>query len=288
MKSQIFLPLKGGLGNQLFQLAFGLHLKKLTSRQIQFGSLGLERWSTRLQTRKFAIHELLNPEEQCGNFAARVTLAWAKSFQNRTSWICEQNINSVIDDLISPKTKCVSGYFQHFRYPDEVWPEIRDRLSKASSEWTAIGREPNNQIVIHVRLGDYFHSASARAFHGLSRPDYFDNAVQFLRANLAQESITVVSDDLGRAADLLSACSFYKKSDVSFQQSENPVTDLAIISNASGVVASNSTFSWWGAFFAERFHGSKVVVPQPWFANQKNEPVCLVPPTWKKLKRELL
>ena len=288
MKSQIFLPLKGGLGNQLFQLAFGLYLKKLTNRPIQFGSLGLERWSTHVPTRKFAIQELLNTEEQCGNFAARVTLAWAKTLRDRTSLIFEQNINSVIDDLISPETKCVSGYFQHFRYPDEVWPEIKDRLSRASSEWASIGRERNKQIVIHVRLGDYFHSASARAFHGVSHPDYYDNAVQFLRTNLAQESITVVSDDLERAKDLLSACSFYKESDISLRQSGSPVTDLAIISNASGVVASNSTFSWWGAFFAERFHGSKVVVPQPWFANQIDDPKYLIPPTWTRLSRELL
>jgi len=280
--------MKGGLGNQLFQLAFGLYLKKVTNRPIRFGSLGLERWSTHRPIRKFAIQELLNPEEQFGNFAARVTLAWAKSFRNTTSWIFEQNINSVIDDLISPETKCVSGYFQHFRYPDEVWPEMKDRLSRASSEWTCIGCEPNKQIVIHVRLGDYFHSASARSFHGVSHPDYFNNAVQVLRKSLSQESITVVSDDLERAVDLLSACSFYKESDVSLQQSKSPVTDLAIISNASGVVASNSTFSWWGAFFAERFHGSKVVVPQPWFANQKDEPEYLLPPTWKRLKRELL
>ena len=156
----------------------------------------------------------------------------------------------MVDDLISPETKCVSGYFQHFRYPDEVWPEIKDRLSRASSDWASVGREPNKQIVIHVRLGDYFHSASARSFHGVSHPDYFNDAVQFLRTNLAHESITVVSDDLERAADLLSACSFYKEYDVSLQQSESTVTDLAIISNAAGVVASNSTFSWCGAFFA--------------------------------------
>jgi hypothetical protein len=34
--------------------------------------------------------------------------------------------------------------------------------------------------------------------------------------------------------------------------------------NAARVVASNSSFSWWGAILANRLHGSEIILPNPW------------------------
>ena len=41
---------------------------------------------------------------------------------------------------------------------------------------------------------------------------------------------------------------------------------LVIISEADLIISSNSTLSWWGAFFAVK-QGGKAIIPKPFFAN---------------------
>ena len=113
---------------------------------------------------------------------------------------------------------------------------------------------PDNYQFFHYRCGDYLnHQAN---FGVLSREYYLRNMLQGL-------PVVVVTDSLDRAIE-----NFESIGDVHFidPNKSSAWHAVSIISRAAYVVSSNSTLSWWGAFFATK-SGGTAVIPKPFFAN---------------------
>ena len=70
----------------------------------------------------------------------------------------------------------LDGYWQSFRYLDPVreqlLAEVRPR-QPAAPHYAGLAAliERSHSVMLHVRRGDYVHSATASAAHGTLRPD---------------------------------------------------------------------------------------------------------------------
>lgn len=177
---------------------------------------------------------------------------------------------------------CVDGYFQSWKYLDHLRPETRLQISAAVR--ALVVESPisfgNNDIVIHLRRGDYL-SARNRKIHGVLGTSYYLAAVSLLRALGFAGAVWVIAEtlppDLGILEESL-------KTDVSFVCGQSVWTDLNLLTCAPALILANSTFSWMGAWLGDQER--PIIAPQPWFRSSLGKSLEIVPSTWIQLKND--
>jgi len=125
-----------------------------------------------------------------------------------------------------------------------------------------------------MRRGDYFEWGDG----GRALPtSYFLDALAAVD-DLESHDVLVISDDLEHAAEELK-----EVPRVRFES--NPaMVDLLLLMNASVVVTSNSSFSWWGAWLNRR-PDARVLVPKYWvgFPERIEIPRGVVAEGWRQI-----
>lgn len=187
--------------------------------------------------------------------------------------------SSPADDTVgrvTAKTRFALGFFQRSAYVASVWDELLTRFA-ASHEFSQVAKQESlSSIVIHVRRGDYLNPKT-RKHHGLSSREYFEDASRLLSEITGCNSYLVVSDDIAGAKMQLESSRFFSKNTLQFISGLNEIETLSLMSSARGVVASNSSFSWWGARLCWSLNSGVVAVPRPWLAQDGLVDVLLNP-----------
>jgi hypothetical protein len=159
----------------------------------------------------------------------------------------------------------LKGYWQDERY----FADIRLRLRRdftlkekldARSQACLMRIHNAPSAFFHIRRGDYL-SAQFRDLFGVCTADYYDRALEILRARVPEVRVFVFSDDPdwvrenaigGLAAEVVD------------WNAAAPERDLELMRACNHAVIANSSFSWWGAWLGER-PGSIVIAPKIWF-----------------------
>jgi hypothetical protein len=148
------------------------------------------------------------------------------------------------------------GFFQSERYfagfEDEIRALFRIR-AEHEAEFERRYQDLRPYACVHVRRTDYLEWRGGRALPA----SYYRDALASVD-DLADLDIFVISDDPATAATELA--------DIPRARFEtNPaMVDFLLLMNASVVIASHSSFSWWGAWLNRR-PGARVLVPDHWF-----------------------
>jgi hypothetical protein len=103
---------------------------------------------------------------------------------------------------------------------------------------------------------------------GILEDDYFMNAINSAFDDLHKKIKVVVLTDgkeYGSSSFVGIADEIYGPNDI------DEWVGLSIMSQASFVITSNSTFSWWGAHLASR-NGGTAYIPEPWFLSWIPDP----------------
>lgn len=272
---------RGGIGNQLFSLSVGLGLAMTNACALRVDS-GLHRLTTRLP---FHLESLIQQSpDWCGVAVSTCALS------PRSFWSPRPSAPSKCDYVepsfgYDPKLtsvgsgSCIFGYFQSSKYWDQ-WPAIpqeirrRTRVLADSSSYTFRA----DDIVIHVRRGDYLH-AQARRVHGVLGYDYYRQAIEALETTKACRRVIVVSD-----TDLEDKMIWREKlqRETDFVSGQSIWSDLELLAQAPSLVIANSTFSWWGGFLGSP--DRRVVAPEPWFADSTINTTDLIPQHWHLMR----
>jgi hypothetical protein len=175
----------------------------------------------------------------------------------------------------------LNGYWQSFRYADEVLPIIRAELqpradlTERNMRWHETIRRLGNSICVHVRRGDYLKTA-----FGLCSATYYKNAAAVMRERVGNDAtFFVFSDDLPWCRDQLPI------NDAVFIEgnADDPVDELRLMAACRHHIIANSTFSWWAAWLGH--HDQQVVIaPEPWISTVSQCP-DLIPGSWTRLAR---
>lgn len=282
------VQLMGGLGNQLFQLGFGLAIPQADEREIQFSFNELKLNGRRVPRRDFDVKDLLDESEITYYGLARILLYGLSSRVSSQYVVRERRFGESLLNEVTSKTRFVMGYFQTHELMRAVWPQFVARIRKAGGKWSQILEPAKDYCALHVRLGDIAQFGQARDFHGLTHPEYFERALDEVCKRQLVSTVKVVSDEPQAAKLLLNELGLERRFELIFSDGKSSVDDLATMAQASAVVASNSTFSWWGGFMSEQLHGALVVVPVPWFASNEVNTRALIPDHWISVKRQVL
>ena len=268
----IVVRLQGGLGNQLFILAAGLEQSKrlgcklvVDSSLLKTGVRTLLGITTKRELEVSPLAKSLGFEVNRLSVAQRTNL---KVFREE-SFDFDPSINRVETGTL------LEGYFQSYKYFENVAPEIRTSLESLN-----VGSE-NFGTSLHVRRGDYLKSSNA-SFHGLISENFFKEALKQISITNPTSRYTLFTDSPEHVSEeLAELISEYNIS--FFKQDISPLHLLAEMSQSQNFIMSNSSLSWWAAWLMPQNINSVVVAPTPWFVDKPNTPDLLLP-HWKKIQ----
>ena len=197
VKSKVIIPLMGGLGNQLFQFAAGLHLRKFSSKHVKFSPSGL--LTAKNTPRSFMLGDLLRKTNSTARGRYSIAILRIASFVCPTIWVSERDLHDFPLSRVTKVTKVLIGYFQRHDYVDSVATELIQSMSQSNTFKSLVLQPEKNDIAVHIRFGDYLSNSETKKFHGLSSMTYFVNAVNRLQSVHKFDRIVIYSDDLGKA-----------------------------------------------------------------------------------------
>ena len=125
-------------------------------------------------------------------------------------------------------------------------------------------------IALHIRRGDFLKNSGNHHNLGL---DYYKQALNQFNP---KQQVVIFSDDPQWCLEQ----ELFEGDRFMVSSGNGPYHDLYLMSLCSDFIIANSTFSWWGAWLANR---GTVVAPKKWFGpnNQHLSTKDLYPASWK-------
>jgi hypothetical protein len=305
------VSLRGGLGNQLFQLAFLLSRRKegrlfiepwfFNDEASPPGQCGLWQFSlpdrVSFIERKPACHRLwsridsymlragskIKIARKINLFTIEVIGSFIASIAYRTRFRVAVASGNGYDSRIDMKMKSnyFIGFFQSFSWvmKNEVKLELGSIKPKGESvelaKYIELARKVK-PLVIHLRLGDYLLDDN----RGIPDLKYYESAINWQNHKTEFNEIWIFSDDIDLAKKKLK--NLPQSSIKWFQKINNSDAEtFELMRHGHAFVIGNSTFSWWAAYLSYS-KNPEVVAPEPWFKSSPN-PVSLLPRHWKKM-----
>lgn len=234
----IGVKLQGRLGNQLFQYAFAI----ATSKKLDTHYFINEDCAEDIVKKYFDLHELTSTKIQN---KLLLSLFAYKAFD-----VVYQTSTDEVDAVLKKidNRKFYEGYFQSTKYfePYENLIKknftIKKRYKKAFKEKYGYLND-QKYIAIHCRLGDYLtwkHDA-LNLENSVMDEVYYSKALSLIEDS-NQLPIVVVTDDPQNLGSVYPSLSKYQV------VSDSEIVDFQVLLNASKIVVTNSSFSWWAAY----------------------------------------
>jgi len=168
---------------------------------------------------------------------------------------------------IPKAARYIAGYYQSAKHFADFDADLRklfylpqEQAQKANRKMETIlnGTDRRSAIAIHVRLTDYYHQLLS-ATHAVCTPKYHIRAMAAVRLAKPDAVFFVFSDDIEqcRRQPHFRDCQFVDEPD--------PDQTLYIMSQMSGIIGANSSFSWWAAWLQNK--PTRAWFPTPWFGS---------------------
>lgn len=287
----IIVHLAGGLGNQMFQYAFGRARAKL---------LGVE-LALELSNRTLRIHNGFELDKIFDIQAKIVTQAEMRAVLGLKRHRATRNLirglglrglllSRYIEEpyfrfapkmLDIPDNAYVVGYWQSEKYFQKIVKTIHSDFffrQPLSDRNTVLAEQIDrvNAVSLHVRRGDYVNNPKINVAHGVCSLDYFRDAIRHVSSQVERPHFFIFSDDIGWVKDNLRVdvpCQY-----VNHNQGAESYNDMRLMSLCKHHIIANSSFSWWGAWLNPSVD-KIVIAPKHWFANETNTQ-DLIPDEW--------
>lgn len=279
----IVVNICGGLGNQMFQYAFGRHLAirnqsslKLDTRFINPPSQG-----PYYDYRNFLL-DRFNIE---GEIAKLDFLSNIYNKEEDYSFLHENKYCFDPYKLEAKGNVYVSGYWQSPLYFSDIKQLIKKEFllkNEPDNENAEIANKifKSNSVSIHIRRGDYVKNEELNKSFGVCSMDYYKKAARVILSRVKEPFFFIFSDDIHWASqniNFIKSPTIFVSNNNTFDESYE---DLRLMSLCKHNIIANSTFSWWAAYL--NTNGNKVIIgPRKWFQDSFYFNVDLLPVEWK-------
>lgn len=309
MLSPFFVTkLPGGIGNQLFALFASRYMAQESGLMnfLDFGAVDYSHHVTKYDLSEFELksHELiLKPENVKGLLSNSIYRTLDIKFRLGSRfqalarplkvYSCELDpLTSVrVTNMITDITKfkyfglypSISGYFPDFSFLDKL-NDTRDKvlfIKNPSNQFSELKQYLSSRRVlgVHIRLKDYL--IHPNTIGNLSR-NYFLSCIREALLSQEYDEIWFFSDSPHEALERFKGVEFKTKVRfVGINETLTPCEDLSLLQECSGIICSNSTFSFWSAkFMSERDGNSHVYIPNSFRKDGKTR-IQGLPTSWK-------
>lgn len=280
----MWVVVRGGLGNQMFQAAKGIALARKFGVSPRFVDL-----TTRSDPqRKWELGVFGIEAAEPGPVESRMIetrLRLSKKMRRYSVSLSFGVLNEISPPFATPDPPrapvVVNGFWQqpqHFTSAEsEVKSVFRFPPHDALRTFLSPARgEPN--VAIHVRRGDYVSNAEASKRHFVCDADWYRRAWDRMRTELGVCRAYVFSDEpewarshLGLAGDVI----------VVDSTPDYPSwIDMARMALCNHFVISNSSYSWWAAYLSS-FEQKRILAPRQWFVGTDTRDIGICPADWQ-------
>jgi len=283
----------GGLGNQMFQFAFGYAVSKESNSKIKLEVSGFNSYNQRhyaLDLFNVKENSELKPKydflinkinskhnsllSKVSSKLLRELLRFTKFyFQERERFVFDQNVFNIKTNTF------FYGYWQNEKYFKKYRKELLEifKLKGIHSQTKEYQQKiiKSESVSLHIRRGDYLNS-----IHGTCDMKYYKQAVtEILKIN-KKANFFIFSDDISWVKNNLD---FIDHKTLVLLESDIPDhEEMYLMSQCKHNIIANSSFSWWGAWLNQN-SDKKVIAPKKWFNSSTLDTKDLIPASWVRL-----
>lgn len=291
----IIVNIAGGLGNQLYQYAFGRTLAVKLNVPLKLAIMNAASQNPRpYRLKHFNIQEDFATPEDLLNIRKQPTLAerlGLKPIHRRSIVIEPENwFNPFNPGLLEIRDNSyIEGYWQSEKYFSEIGGLLRTEFTlrlppDANNQHIADSMQNVDSVSIHVRRGDYLTRPTAVKKFSECSIEYYRSAVEKISSKVANPHFFVFSDDHQWLRENIILD--YPTTIVDLNGPHQDYLDLWLMTMCRHHINANSTFSWWGAWLANHSKGM-VICPKRWFnlSREENDRDAKdrIPPDWLRL-----
>ena len=291
---EVVVRIEGGLGNQLFQYATARSLADRLGCELALDLRGLaangdrpfqlDRYQIRAHVASDELFRILPPprNSRMGRIKARLSMQWPVICEYPIFWSSSFAYDARFESISHPVY--LVGYWQSEKYfawnRSAILHDLRICGSLALDPVLRHEIDTTESVALHVRRGDYISNPAAAAYHGVCGMDYYEEAVERMKARVSNPLVFVFSDDPTWVGDNL-------RIDVPFRIIESrgadaDLIDFELMSLCQHHILANSSYSWWAAWRCP-VPGQFVFAPSRWVQDQGLDTSDVVPKRWELL-----
>lgn len=283
----------GGLGNQMFQMALAISLKKSYSHEeIKINTKAFNGYSLH---NGFELEKIFNISIEKATTLDLIKVAYP--YVNHTLWrfgrrflptrktICAEIDNEGFkpEVLENQNFKFFDGYWQNEEYFIKAEKEVRKAFTFKQEQDLKNRRlidliKRNKCASIHIRRGDYVTNS---LYNNICNIEYYKKAIDYLIQNTDTSIFLLFSNDIEWCKRNISPLLKGKNIIfVNWNQGNKSYMDMHLMSLCNFNIIANSSFSWWAAWLNN--NTDKIVVcPKMW--NARTKATSIVPEKWTKI-----
>ena len=268
----IYLNLKGGLGNMMFQIAAAKSISLSKKTDYSFPNL-------HSHINYLTLENTYNPKvNYCVEY---LSLPFLKNANTSQSFLSVKTVTYPFhfEDISIPTSHVrIDGFFQSEKYFKKHEKEILELFLPNEKILDNINKKyfellNKKTTSMHIRRGDYIKNST---HHFVQDIEYFNQAMSIVDSET--DKYLVFSDDIEWCKEN------FKGDKIVFIENEKDYNELYLMSMCNNNIISNSSFSWWGAWLNQN-HSKTIIGPKNWFGQslQYLKTDDIIPNKWIKL-----
>jgi len=299
----IIVNIKNGLGNQMFQYAFGKVLETKYGEKVWFDLMrdGEDKTPLVSDLDVFQIEPILEVSQKLVEPFKPFSVAYYRIHKKYLAYIYFKIRRMVqpnrliterfpaeytrfFENLNSRKKYYFLGFWQNASYYTGFEDKIRKLfLPKDNSVYqSALAREISQSrfetVSLHIRRGDYLTAGFIEPVN----EKYIYDALNLIRARLKNPFFYIFTDDPHWVKENLVIAKSFKV--VEGNEGKNSYKDIILMSLCQHNIIANSSFSWWGAWL-NAYAGKIVIAPKKWYSTPERDQgsAFITPKEWIRL-----
>jgi hypothetical protein len=295
----VIVNISGGLGNQMFQFAFGQVISLQLGLQVKYS---IDSLSAHASARNLGLENAFNlalPLASLSDISnllgslrsspriRRILGISNLSFLGGRYFLTEKKFLKK-NDLASVRQ---NGAYFHGYWQSENFFKNHEALIRSSFQFRGVVSKANQRVIelitaspsiaVHVRRGDYVSNPKANAVHGVLGARYYISAIASLRKRAPNSKVYIFSDDpIWVGEELLSEVKNCES--ININQGVDSFRDMQLMAMCDHNIISNSSFSWWSAWL--NTNPKKIIIsPKQWFSKPALSSKSIVPLSWDRI-----
>lgn len=280
-KKMIVIKVMGGLGNQLFQLAFGMSIAKKYNYKVKYDITYYDNIPENDTKRELCIKKYLN----WGNIATKEEIESYQFYHENKIYrvlrklhikrekVQYERLENGISDLSQVSDdRYLIGFWQSERYISTVRDEIVEMLQNVPATLDNQVKEIIHKVQtcesvsIHVRAGDYLAQENEKVFGGICTSEYYKRCYALAKQAKPQAKFYLFTNDVEWTKEHIDL-PYSNIEIVSYIiKNDDPWGELMIMSRCHTNIIANSSYSWWAAWLNTN-SDQTVYCPTKWTNN---------------------
>ena len=288
----IITKIQGGLGNQMFQYAFGRMLALRNNVPLKLDITMFKTYEFHLYTMdhlnikgEYATQEEIDSFLKYRPRKGKLGKILNPIFADTKKYYEEPAFTFDAKNMEIKAPVMVDGYWQSEKYFLEIEDRIRQEftmrepLDEYSQGIAAKIKAAKDPVALHIRRGDFAYHPYMSKVMGICPPEYYDAAKDIIKERISEPTYFVFSDDPEWTKENMKT-GF--STEYIGQGPEKNYQDIELMRMCKHHILSNSTFGWWGAWLSEGNRTGINIAPTRW-TNKNFDTRDLIPDYWTKL-----